>query len=287
MKIGIIGLGLIGGSLVKTIKQKTEHIVYGWDFQETICMKAQEEGIVDGILNKGEPSDCDMILIALYPKLVIDYMKKYADSFQKGTYVLDCAGVKERICEEIEPITQVHKFLFCGAHPMAGIEKSGLSHSTGDLFEKASMILTPYESTAESDITFLSEFFLSIGFGQIQIATPREHDEFIAYTSQLAHVVSSAYIKEDVTGNFKGFSAGSFRDMTRVAKLNEDMWTELFLENNEFLADEIDDLIVRLEVYSHAIREKEEINLRALLKQGKEKRLKIDQNQEQNKKEGT
>lgn len=277
MKIAVVGLGLIGGSMAKAIKTKTEHTVLGWDASTTVRHSAKLVDAVHDFLEDGNPKDCDMILIALYPQATVDYIKKFASEIKKGAVVVDCAGVKRAVCEPMQQVAADNGFLFCGAHPMAGIERSGFTYSTADMFENATMILTPYTGTDIAPMNELSFFFKSIGFARMQIATDEEHDKMIAYTSQLAHVVSSAYIKSELSPNFKGFSAGSFHDMTRVAKLNEVMWTELFLDNHDFLADEVDSLIARLQDYSAAIRTKDAERLKKLLKDGKEKRLAIDE----------
>ena len=276
MHIGVIGMGLIGGSMAKAIKQKTEHTVLGWDGSEQVRHSATLAEGIHAILEGGDPTDCDMVIIALYPEAVVEYVKKFAHKFKKGAIVVDCAGVKREVCGPLQAVAAEQGFLFCGAHPMAGIERSGFTYSTASLFEGATMILTPYTGTDIAPMNDLSFFFKSLGFARMQVATDEEHDRMIAYTSQLAHVVSSAYIKSELSPKFKGFSAGSFHDMTRVAKLNETMWTELFLDNSDFLADEIDDLIVRLQGYSKVIREKDKEKLKAMLKEGKEKRLAVD-----------
>lgn len=277
MKIGVIGLGLIGGSMAKAIKQKTEHTVFGWDQSEMVRYSAKLAEAVHDILEGGDPSDCDLVLIALYPGATVDYVKKFAPKFKNGAMVVDCAGIKRVVCEPLQAVAEENGFIFCGAHPMAGIERSGFTYSTPALFEGATMILTPYTGTDIAPMNELSLFFKSLGFARMQVATDEEHDQMIAYTSQLAHVVSSAYIKSELSPKFKGFSAGSFHDMTRVAKLNETMWTELFLDNSDFLSDEIDGLITRLQDYSKAIREKDSEKLREMLREGKEKRLAVDE----------
>ncbi|MDR1774515.1 MAG: prephenate dehydrogenase/arogenate dehydrogenase family protein [Clostridioides sp.] len=277
MNVGIIGMGLIGGSMAKSIKQKTEHKVFGWDKSELICNTAILTESVHDIIKEGDPSECDLIIIALYPKATVEYVEKFASHFKKDAIVVDCSGVKRSVCKPIQSIAEKNGFVFCGAHPMAGIERSGFTYSTSSMFDGATMIFTPYTGTNIALMHDLSLFFKSIGFSRIQIATDVEHDQMVAYTSQLAHVVSSAYIKSELSPKFKGFSAGSFHDMTRVAKLNETMWTELFLENSDFLATEIDGLIQRLQEYSKVIKEKDENTLKSMLKEGKEKRLAVDE----------
>ena len=158
---------------------------------------------------------------------------------------------------------------------MAGLEHSGFDHAVTTLFHNASMILTPTKGNIQ-DVEKVVKLFTSIGFTNIQVATPEEHDQMIAFTSQLAHVVSSAYIKSPAAMKHNGFSAGSYRDLTRVAKLNENMWTELFLDNPDFLVQEIDEIISHLQEYSDAIRRRDKETLRALLKDGREKKALID-----------
>ncbi|MFI3174355.1 MAG: prephenate dehydrogenase [Bacillota bacterium] len=280
MRVGIIGMGLIGGSFAKAVKLLGEHEVYGWDESEIIRQSARLAEAVDGFLEDGNPEGCDLVLMALYPQATIAYVEKFRKSFSKNAKVLDCAGVKVGICEKIGAIAKEEGFFFCGGHPMAGLERSGFTYATGRLFRGATMILTPDKESDLGTMNEISQFFKSIGFLKMQVATPEEHDKMIAYTSQLAHVVSSAYIKSELSTNFSGFSAGSFQDMTRVAKLNEDMWSELFLENKEFLVDEIDILISRLTEYRDAIKDEKVDELKKMLKDGKEKRLAIDHDKE-------
>lgn len=277
MKVGVVGLGLIGGSMAKAVKKKTDHEVIGWDASQTIRYSALLMEAVDGFMEEGNPKDCDLVLIALYPQLTVDYIKEHAKEFKKGAVVVDCTGVKRAVCEPVEQIAAENGFCFVGAHPMAGVERSGFTYSTADMFNGATMIVTPYTGTDIGMMNALSMFFKKLGFARLQVATDAEHDQMIAYTSQLAHVVSSAYIKSELSPRFKGFSAGSFHDMTRVAKLNEVMWTELFLDNKDFLADEIDGLVERLQAYSKVIREGNAEELQRMLKDGKERRLAVDE----------
>lgn len=277
MKVGIVGLGLIGGSMAKAVKHRTEHEVVGWDEKEPVMLSAKLLKAVDGFMEDGDPSECDMVIIAIYPHDTIEYIKKNAKKFKKGAIVLDCCGVKQLVCEAVKPIAEKNGFHFVGAHPMAGIERSGFTYSSEKIFDNATMILTPYKGEDLTRMNNLSFFFKSIGFGKMQIATAEKHDQMIAYTSQLAHVVSSAYIKSDLSSNYKGFSAGSFQDMTRVAKLNESMWTELFLDNQEFLAQEVETLAERLIDYGKAIRAGDAEGLKRLLREGKERRLSVDE----------
>lgn len=277
MKVGVVGLGLIGGSMAKAVKKKTDHEVIGWDISQTIRYSALLMEAVDSFMEEGSPKDCDLVLIALYPQMTVDYIKEHAKEFKKGTVVVDCTGVKRVVCRQVQDVAKENGFDFVGAHPMAGVERSGFTYSSENMFNGATMIVTPYTGTDIGMMNALSMFFKKLGFARLQVATDEEHDQMIAYTSQLAHVVSSAYIKSELSPNFKGFSAGSFHDMTRVAKLNETMWTELFLDNKDFLAEEVDGLIERLQAYSCAIKAGDAEELKRLLKEGKERRLAVDE----------
>ncbi|QAT41796.1 prephenate dehydrogenase [Aminipila luticellarii] len=276
MNIGIIGLGLIGGSMAKAIKQNTPHTVFGHDLQDTIIKKAILIGAVDEPLTEELIPSCDLLIVALYPQDTIDFVKAHADSIKKGSIVLDCCGVKQVICQALEPVAKENGFIFMGGHPMAGVAHAGFTHAKKALFNNASMILTPAKGTRIEDVQKIKVLSESIGFTNTQISTPEEHDRVIAFTSQLAHVVSNAYIKSPSALEHKGFSAGSYKDLTRVAKLNENMWSELFLDNNLFLAEEIDGIIQRLQQYSTAIKEKNAAALCTLLKEGKERKMIID-----------
>lgn len=275
MKIAIIGLGLIGGSMAKAIKENTDHLVYGCDRNDTVQKKALLVGAIDAPLTDTLLGECDLTLVALYPQAAIDFIQEKKEIFKKDSIVLDCCGVKEIVCSQAEPIALEQGFVFIGGHPMAGLEHSGFDHAEKALFQNASMILTPTKGNIQ-DVEKVKDLFTAIGFTNIQIATPREHDQMIAFTSQLAHVVSSAYIKSPSALKHQGFSAGSYKDLTRVAKLNETMWTELFLDNADFLAGEIDGIARRLKEYSQAIKDRDSDTLRELLKEGREKKAQID-----------
>lgn len=278
MNIGIVGLGLIGGSVAKAIKQNTEHSVYGTDLKESVIYKAKLIEAIDDRLTEEILGICDMVIIAVYPGETIKYIEEHQKLFQKGCLVLDCCGVKEAVCGRVRSIAAENGFTFVGAHPMAGVEFSGFEHSQKTLFRNASMILTPEVDMTIQDMEKLKKLWVSIGFTNVQISNPKEHDRRIAYTSQLAHVVSSAYIKSPTAEDHKGFSAGSFKDLSRVAKLNPTMWTELFLLNRENLTEEISTMIRHLEEYRDAISQGNEKDLWNLLNEGTERKILIDKN---------
>lgn len=269
MNIGIIGLGLIGGSLAKSIKQHSGHTVWGYDIDPNVITKALMCGAMDDELNDERLAQCGIVLVALYPERCVRYISENADKFAPNTLVVDCAGVKRSVYGPVSEVAKGRSWTYIGGHPMAGREFSGFGYAIGDLFERASMILTPMPDIAIETLEAAKAFFLEIGFRTVRITTPEEHDSMISYTSQLAHIVSGAYVKNPLSARHKGFSAGSFLDMTRVARLNEDMWTELFMDNADLLVPSIDDLIMRLSQYRKALAERDEHELHELLKEGR------------------
>lgn len=280
MNIGIVGLGLIGGSMAKAIKRAGGHNVIGFDRDETVTERATADGSIDQVGEDEKISSLDMLLLALYPKDSIAFVKEHLKDIPKGCIVCDFGGVKRIVCKELAEIAQKGGFHFVGGHPMAGRELSGYSAAKEDLFDGASMILTPDKSEMQC-AEKLAEFFKTLGFGKIVFTTPENHDDMIAFTSQLAHVVSSAYIKSPEASRHDGYSAGSYRDLTRVARLNEGMWTELFLENREPLVREVDTIIKHLTEYRNAIHHNNEKELYKLLRDGRLRKEQIDREIEQ------
>ncbi len=276
MNIAVVGLGLIGGSIAKGLKHSTPHTVLGTDIVPSVIEKAVLFGAIDNELTPEMLPMCDVVIVALYPGDCIDYIKTNAERFKKGSTVLDCAGVKKCICDELFPLAREHDFHFIGAHPMAGIEYSGFDNSGATLFNNASIIFTPPIDVDNEILQRAKKLFGSIGFTGCEICTPEHHDRIIAYTSQLAHVVSSAFIKSPTAQEHHGFSAGSYRDMTRVAHLKADMWCELFLSNTEHLTKEIDLIINNLTDYKEAISTKNEEKLLQYLRDGTRQKEQAD-----------
>lgn len=276
MKVGIIGLGLMGGSLAKAISFGTEHTVWGTNRSPEAVQKALFVGAIQKELKKDDLKECDLVIVSLYPEATIDYIKENAKLFKKGAIVMDISGVKRYVCDALYDTAKENDFVFIGAHPMAGLHLSGFEHSTAKIFNNSSMILTPYEDTPWGYISTVKELFLSIGFTNIQMSTPDEHDKIIAFTSQLAHVVSNAYVKSPNALIHKGFSAGSYKDLTRVAYLNENMWSELFLENRDNLVNEIDSIVNNLVQYKYALENNDREKLEKLLRDGKILKEQID-----------
>lgn len=276
MTVGIIGLGLIGGSLAKAFKKHTDHRVLGYDLDKAVTQYAQLTDMIDGVVDAESIAQCELILLAVYPRATVDYLTAMAGAIAPGTVVIDCGGVKRSICDSCRPLAKENGWIFIGGHPMAGLHHSGVKYAAADLYAGASMILTP-ENT--EDIVLLEKvtgWIKSIGFGSVTVTTPEQHDEIIAFTSQLAHVVSNAYVKSPRAKVHRGFSAGSYRDLTRVARLNETMWTELFLENRENLVAEIDHIVQSLKEYQAALEQGDAETLKALLKDGSDRKERID-----------
>lgn len=271
MTVGIVGLGLIGGSLAKSIKARTDHTVLGLDTDGETMALARMSGAIDGQLLPRELGCCDVVLAALAPAALVAWTEENV-GFMSGTVLVDMCGVKREICGKLALLAERHGFKYVGGHPMAGIEVSGFKNASGDLFTGAPMILTPDEGADAETLDLLKTLFLQAGFERIVFSAPDAHDRTIAYTSQLAHVVSSAYIKSPAAMGHSGFSAGSFRDMTRVAKLDEVLWTELFLLNADYLAAELELLLKNLTPYLAALKNNDADGLRALLREGRERK---------------
>lgn len=276
LTVGIVGLGLIGGSMAKTIRKKLNCRICAYDKQIELMEQAKQEGVIDEVLDDKNLPLCRFLLIALYPAAAVSYVKEHGQHIGNDTIVMDLCGVKRAVCIPMMKLADEYAFSYIGAHPMAGTEKTGYANARSDMFEGASMILVPCHNT-ETDWEAAKAFSLSLGFGKVTPSTMEEHDHIIAYTSQLAHVVSNAYVKSPTALLHHGFSAGSYRDLTRVAWLNETMWTELFLDNDEYLIEEIDTLLESLAKYRNAIAQKDREGLKALLKDGRERKEQIDQ----------
>lgn len=267
--IGVAGLGLIGGSLAKALKANTSHTVYGADQNQSVLSAAMEEKTIEQVLDETLLRQCDMVLVALYPKDTVAYVKANLANFKKGAVIIDCAGVKSAICAQLPELASKRGLYFIGGHPMAGIEKSGYHNSFAQMFDGASMILCKDPYTNVVALKAAEMLFLSMGFKRVTLTTAEEHDKIIAFTSQLAHIVSSAYIKSDTAKNQIGFSAGSYKDLTRVARLDENLWTDLFFANKEYLTAELKSLIKFLGEYLHTLEEGQEEEMKRLLAEGK------------------
>ena len=240
-------------------------------------LQASLLGAIDGEATEDILRQCDITLVALYPEAIIRWIREHAPLFKPGALVIDCGGVKQVIVEALREVTDGAVWSFIGGHPMAGREYSGYRYARDDLFDRASMILTPRGDEEPEVLQQARDFFMDIGFRRVQFTTPKTHDEMIAYTSQLAHIVSSAYVKSPLAERHRGFSAGSFADMTRVARLNEAMWTELFFDNREALLPEVELLVERLAAYRDALRDENRDAMTTLLREGRETKERLSE----------
>ena len=275
MKIGVIGLGLIGGSFCKAYKID-KHTVLGYDIDSDILDYAVISGVLNEKLTKENIKSCDIILIATPPKATISFLNEYAPCFGKKQLVIDCCGIKKPICKTGFELAEKYGFMFVGGHPMAGTQFVGLKNSKADMFKGATMALIP---PVQDDISITEKAKNALtpaGFLHYSIWTAEEHDKIIAFTSQLAHIVSNAYIKSPSAKLHKGLSAGSYRDLTRVARLNVNMWTELFSENNENLIEELNTIIHELEKYKTALINNDEEYMKYLLEEGSNIKQEVD-----------
>lgn len=270
MNVGIVGLGLIGGSMAKSTKARTSHTVWGTDLDKETMTMARMCGAIDGPLTEENLPQCDLILVAIRPGAAIEWVRRNAPAISRSAILVDLCGVKRVVVEGIGPIAEQYGFAYIGGHPMAGKERGGFTSATDSLYVGASMILTPDKRTDMQLLETLKAFFLDIGFAGLTFSDPEEHDRIIAFTSQLAHIASSAYVKSPEAQRRRGFSAGSFQDMTRVARLDEDMWTELFLDDADYLTAELDVLIRHLQEYADALKARDAEKLHDLLKEGRE-----------------
>ncbi|WP_099204209.1 prephenate dehydrogenase [Scatolibacter rhodanostii] len=261
-KIVVVGLGLIGGSIAKALKRNTSHVIYGIDIQEEVMLDAVSFGVIDGKADFQHIQEADIIYLCTYPAEAIHFIDTYKNDFKLGCIITDTCGIKSHICEQVRQIKG--DFIFVGAHPMAGKETSGFSASDSSIFIGASYIITPGEASREA-IEEVSNLALSMGFGKIVITTPENHDRMIAFTSQVPHVIACSYVMSPACDAHKGFSAGSYRDVSRVADINAELWTHLFLENQKELVSELDILIEHLQKIRNRIELGEENQLHTLL----------------------
>lgn len=267
MNILVVGLGLIGASLAKTLKKNTKHHIMGWNRTESVSMRAVSDGAID---ETGELCDlipkADITIVNFYPDAIVPFIKDNRDLFKKNSIVTDSCGIKTKICTELKK--ESFDFHFVGGHPMAGREVSGYDNSLDTLFDKASFIFTPLSSTPRYITDALVGLAQEMGFARTVVTTPEHHDEMIAFTSQIAHVLACSYVLSPLAPYHAGYSAGSYRDVSRVARINADMWTELFIANGEPLVREIDDLVSNLMKFKYAIVNSDEKKLHDLMEKG-------------------
>ena len=277
MIVGVVGLGLIGASFAKAYKENEEgHTVLGWNRTETVAEMAKMQGVIDDYLTDENLKTCDIVIISLYPEAAINWMEQRKNLFNPKGLVIDACGTKRMVCKEGFRIAKEGGFEFVGCHPMAGTKYSGMSHARGNMYKGAPMVVCPNRFDDMEILDRVKKLLAPCGFGSFCLAHPEDHDRMIAFTSQMAHLVSNAYIKSPNALGHKGFSAGSYKDMTRVAWLNPEMWTQLFLENKDNLIFEIDYLIDELKKYRDAMENDDHDRLVELLREGKERKEEVD-----------
>ena len=274
MVVGIAGLGLIGGSLAKAY-ERSGATVYGYDGNRVVQDFAKLQGVLAGDLDENTIGECELLLVALYPEVTMEYLERMAPYIPGTTLVMDCCGVKQEVCKVGFRLAEQYGFTFVGGHPMAGTQFSGFANSKADMFDGAPMVVVPPQADDILLLDRVKKLLTPAGFAHLTVTTAEHHDEMIAYTSQMCHVISNAYVKSPRAQMHKGYSAGSYKDLTRVAKLNETMWSELFLCNAEPLAQEIDEVIKHLDEYRKAIRAGDREELTILLRDGRERKERL------------
>lgn len=275
MKVGILGLGLIGGSLARAYALEG-HSVFAAEQNESMLSFAMLAGAVHGKLDVQTIPQCDLILLAIYPDGSASWLEANAPYISSEAMVMDCCGIKQEICRRCFPLAKEYGFTFVGGHPMAGSQFSGFKYSRADLFEGAPMVLVPPVFDNMQLLDRIKKALEPCHFGSFSVTTAEGHDQMIAFTSQMPHILSNAFIKSPTAHNHKGFSAGSYKDLTRVAWLNPQMWAELFLENKENILFELNYYIESLKAYSDAIAAEDMDTLIALLEEGKKRKEQVD-----------
>ena len=275
MTVGIVGLGLIGGSFAKAYHAAGERVL-AQDIDRDVLSFAVISSAVDEELTDETMAECDLILLAVCPAAAVEWLRKNAPKIASHTIVIDCCGTKRTVCAACFPIAAQYGITYLGGHPMAGTQFSGFKYAKADLYHGAPMVLVPPRFDDIELLGRVKDLLTPAGFGSYSVTTAEQHDEMIAFTSQLAHVASNAYIKSPTAKKHKGFSAGSYKDMTRVAWLAPRMWAELFLENRDFLLKEIDCYIEHLSQYKTAMEQNDEEELIRLLDEGKKRKEEVD-----------
>jgi prephenate dehydrogenase len=275
MTVGILGLGLIGGSFARAFAL-AGHTVYAAENDENMLSFSMLAGAVHGKLNADTIPMCDLILLAIYPDGSASWLEENAALVSKDALVMDCCGIKEEICHRCFPLANKYGFTFVGGHPMAGSQFSGFKYSRADLFDGAPMVLVPRDFDNMQLLDRVKNALAPCHFGFFSVCTAQEHDRLIAFTSQMPHILSNAYIKSPTAQKHKGFSAGSYKDLTRVAWLNANMWAQLCMNNRENMLFELDTYIKSLKAYQKALQEEDLETLTSLLEEGKRRKEEVD-----------
>lgn len=275
MTVGVLGLGLIGGSLARAYS-KAGHTVYACEKDQNMLMFAQLTGTVSAQLDETNMQNCDLILLSVYADASASWLEKNGSFIAKSALVIDCCGIKTAVCKRCFAVANKYGFTFVGGHPMAGSHNSGFKYSRSNLFQGAPMVLVPPRYDDPILLQRVKDVLAPCGFKSFSVTTAQDHDKMIAFTSQMPHIISNAFIKSPTANAHSGFSAGSYKDLTRVAWLNPQMWAELFLSNRENVLNELDCFMQSLQSYRDAIEEMDSEKLIALLDEGRKRKEEVD-----------
>ena len=278
MKIVIVGLGVIGGSFAMALNEAGYKDVFGIDTNPETIKKAEELGII----KKGSPNgedflkEADLVIISIYPKIVKTFVENNKDNFKDGAIITDATGIKGMFINEIIKILPENvDFVF--GHPMAGREKRGIDFASSKVFKGANYIITPIERNKEENIKLIENLAYEIGFKRVRRITPEFHDEMIGFTSQLPHAMAVALINSDEEGRDTGsFIGDSYRDLTRIANINEDLWSELFLGNKENLLKAINNFELQLDLIKKAVYDNDKEALKQYFIKSTKRREKLN-----------
>lgn len=263
-KIVIVGLGLIGGSIAKALQLTNQYEILGMDTNEEALLDACSCGAIDGKAGVEELKEADLVYLCVYPHAALEFVKSYGALLKDGCILTDTCGIKGELCAGMEQLKANGNYIFVAGHPMAGKEQSGFSASEASIFSGASYLIAPC-GAPDSAVETVSTLAEEMGFGRIVLTTPEQHDRVIAFTSQVPHVLACSYVMSPRCKEHKGFSAGSYRDVSRVANINADLWTGLFLDNRSALLDELDELQKNLSLFRTAVAEGDSDQLHNLL----------------------
>lgn len=275
MTVGIVGLGLIGGSFAKAYHEAGETVLACNRTDDTLKF-AMLSGAVDGELTEENIGGCDIVIIAVFPEAAEEFLRRMAPHIGKKPVVIDACGTKRKVCSMCFPIAEEYGITYLGGHPMAGTHKSGFKYARANLFHNAPMVIVPPSFDDIELLDRVKTLLAPVGFGSISVTTAEKHDELIAFTSQMPHIISNAYIKSPTAASHKGFSAGSYKDLTRVAWLNPKLWAELFLENRDCVLNELGWFIAALEQYRDAVKNDDFETLEKLLDDGRRRKEEVD-----------
>lgn len=279
--ITVVGLGLIGGSYAMALKELKPNNLWGIDIDLNAIKTAEDMGIIDkGYKDAAEPlSKSDIVIVSLYPEAAIEFIKKYKNDFKRGAVITDTSGIKESIVKEVSDLIPDYVD-FIGGHPMAGRESKGLAFASKDIFKNANYIITPTEKNKKENIKLIEDIARNIGCKNVVLIDSKVHDKIIAYTSAVPHIIAVALMNCDNFDEQRGFFiGGSFRDATRVALINPDLWSELFISNKENILTELEEFENNLSLMKEAIRKEDVSLMKEIFNKAGSKRRKLNSNE--------